>query len=63
MSKLWSFGDSWVHGEGVDRSETFTKHIADYFKLEDYNMGWNGFNNKGIINLVNISKYNINKFL
>ena len=61
MGKLWSFGDSWVHGQGGNRNETFTKHIADYFELEDYNMGWNGFNNKGIINLVNISKYNINK--
>ena len=40
MNKLWSFGDSWVWGTGVNRYEYgFTKHLSDELGLIDYNFG------------------------
>ena len=50
MNKLWSFGDSWTYGEGVDTNQTFTQLIADSLNLEPLNLGIPGSANSSIYN-------------
>lgn len=53
MNKLWSFGDSWVWGTGVNRYEYgFTKHLSDELGLIDYNFGMGGASNFFIVNML-----------
>tara|TARA_A100001515_G_scaffold104123_1_gene84781 strand:+ start:463 stop:1068 length:606 start_codon:yes stop_codon:yes gene_type:complete len=50
MNKLWSFGDSWTYGVGVDTNQTFTQLIADSLNLEPLNLGIPGSANSSIYN-------------
>ena len=53
MNKLWSFGDSWVWGTGINRYEHgFTKHLSDELGLIDYNFGMGGVNNTFIVDIL-----------
>ena len=53
MNKLWSFGDSWVWGTGINRYEHgFTKHLSDELGLIDYNFGMAGANNTFIVDIL-----------
>jgi len=62
MNKLWTFGDSWVHGtKKIARNETFTYHIANSLKLENYNFGKNGASNSSIKDIFDTAKYNFSK--
>ena len=53
MNKLWTFGDSWVFGTGINRYEHgFTKHLSDELGLIDYNFGMGGISNGFIIKIL-----------
>jgi hypothetical protein len=50
MAYLWSFGDSWTRGEGVEQEETFSSIIGKKLNLDVINCGINGSPNIVIAN-------------
>jgi len=61
MNKLWSFGDSFTFGEGIERNQTFTNIIAKKIGFDNFNFGHPGFSNKMIYQFLESSMYNISK--
>ena len=62
MNKLWSFGDSWVQGIGINRYEHgFTKHLSDELGLIDYNFGMGSASNKYIVDILSSHVSRISK--
>jgi len=62
MNKLWTFGDSFPGGVGIDKYvDGFTKQIADTIGLIDYNHSVPGSNNSFLIELLKSLVHKINK--
>jgi hypothetical protein len=49
MPYLWSFGDSWTRGEGVEHEDTFSFAIGKKLKLDVINCGVSGASNHHIV--------------